>query len=349
MTKKILFFFFTFFLSYLLFSSCSDHTLKESTFCKSLKPVGRILEDSEWTNWDMAPIYDEEGKVHLFIGRWQKNASWLKSAQIVHALADDPGGPYTILDTVFHCDTISFYNPQINKIGDTYVLVYAYKISSAPNLQQMVGLATSFSLYGPWKMSEYNPAIGPSFKPGSANCLHASNPTFFRDPSEKYRIYYKSISDVPDNPHLRTVSLAISENIEGPYINHPDNPLISYVEYGIDIEDPYAFFYKGIYYMILEDRRGVIDLLEGREIKLDEIKDGGWRPGLIYKSDDGISWGRPEIGYNTNAFYFDEPVKRFERPHILWKNGKPDYLFLALEDGKYGLGTGAVLKIDEWE
>jgi len=348
MKRKYFIPFFPILISFLLFPLCSDESISESSFCKSLQPVGRILEDPEWTNWDMAPIYDDSGKVHLFVGRWQKNSSWLKSAQIVHLIADKPEGPYTFLDTVFQNDTISFYNPQINKIDNIYVLVFAYKLSSSPNLQQMIGLATSASLYGPWKISEHNPVIGPSFIPGSANCLHASNPTFLRDAAGKYRIYYKSISDMPDNPYLRTVSLAVSENIQGPYSNYNNNPLISYADHGLDVEDPYAFYYKGKYYLILEDRRGVIDLLEGKEIKLDQIKDGGWRPGLLYNSDDGITWNKPEIGYKTNSYYFNEPISRFERPHILWKNEQPDYLFLALENGKFGLGTGAVLKINNW-
>jgi hypothetical protein len=34
----------------------------------------------------------------------------------------------------------------------------------------------------------------------------------------------------------------------------------------------------------------------------------------------GISWGRPEVGDQSNSFYFQEDTQRFERPHILGKN-----------------------------
>ena len=40
-------------------------------------------------------------------------------------------------------------------------------------------------------------------------------------------------------------------------VRHPDNPVISYAEAGLDVEDPYNFIYKGKYYMMLEDRMDV--------------------------------------------------------------------------------------------
>lgn len=336
--------------SFFLFTAASEKKgeLKISGFCKSLSAGTRILEEPGWTNWDMAPIYDSEGKVHLFVGRWKQGTTWHREAQIDHYIASNPEGPYSFHSTVFQNDSTTFFNPQINFVDGKYVMVFSFKEKETPSINQKIGIATSSSLYGPWKTSDLNPVIGPSFIPGSPNCLHASNPTFVKDKQGRYRIYYKSISDQPDDPYLRTISLAIADRIEGPYINHSSNPLITYVEHGVDVEDPYVFFYKGKYYLILEDRRGVADVLEGKKLNKEEIKDGGWRSGLIYQSGDGIQWGIPEIGYRSNSFYFDEPAARFERPHILWKDGKPVYLFLALDKGKYGLGTGAVLKVKGW-
>lgn len=329
--------------------SCSDKQLKVSDFCKSLEPVGRILDDPEWANWDMAPIYDESGKVHLFVGRWPSDGNWLVNAQIVHAVADNPEGPYVVLDTIFRDDTISFYNPQINQVDGSYVMVYAYKERSLHRMNQKIGLATSNSLDGPWKPSPYNPVLAPSGVPGSFDCMHASNPSFHKDMEGKFRIYYKTASDQPDDPHLRTISLAISDQIEGPYTPHENNPLITYVKHGLDVEDSYNFIYKGKYYMILEDRMDVASTYTDKPADPDTVRLGGWRPGLIYESADGVDWGDPEIAIQTNAFYFNEPVYRFERAHILWKDGKPDYLFMALARNERELGTGAVLNITNWK
>ncbi len=98
--------------------------------------------------------------------------------------------------------------------------------------------------------------------------------------------------------------------------------------------------------MIVEDRMGVRGALEGQPKPTGRIKAGGNRPGLIYTSTDGITWGRPEIGYNTNSHYFDETLSRTERPHILWKDGKPEYLFLANHGSQE---AGFYLKIENWK
>ena len=259
-------------------SACSENQIKVSSFCESLEPVGRILEVPEWTNWDMAPIYDESWKTHLFVGRWPRNGDWLVNAQIVHAVAESPEGPYEVLDTLFQDDTISYYNPQITQVGATYVMVYAYKERSLPRMNQKVGLATSSSLDGPWKPSPHNPVLAPSGKPGSFDCMHASNPSFHQDKEGKFRIYYKTASDQPDDPYLRTISLALSDRIEGPYIPHPDNPLITYVEDGLDVEDPYNFIYDGKYYMILEDRMNVASTYQGIPVDPDTVRLGDGDP-----------------------------------------------------------------------
>jgi len=329
--------------------SCSQKQLKVSSFCESLEAVHRIMEDPQWASWDMAPIYDDEGNPHLFVGRWPSDGNWLVNAQIVHAVAESPEGPYEVLDTLFQDDTISYFNPHISKVDDLYVMVYSYKERSFPGIKQRVGLATSASLDGPWEESPYNPVLAPSNIPGSFNCMHASNPSFIQDLEGKFRIYYKTMSDQPDDPHIRTIALAIAENIQGPYVPHQDNPVISYAEHGLDVEDPYNFVYRGKYYMILEDRMDVASTYAGSPVDPDTVRQGGWRPALIYESEDGVNWGKPEIGIQTNAFYFDEPVLRFERAHILWKDGEPDYLFMALARSKTKLGTGAVLKINNWD
>ena len=51
------------------------------------------------------------------------------------------------------------------------------------------------------------------------------------------------------------------------------------------------------------------------------------------------------IGYNKSDVYFNEEVDRLERPQVLIRDGKPEYLFLAYKGGKYGTSSGAVLKI----
>ena len=169
-------------------SGSTDPKIKESSFCKSLEPGKYILKaEKGWWNWGMAPIYDEEGKLHVFMSTIPNSGRWNTDSKIVHFAADSPKGPYVFVDTTFSCDTATYHNPQISKVDDTYVLVYLWKGNSSEGLHQCIGIATAKSLNGPWKESPNNPIIRPSNVPGSPNARHASNPTFLVDEDGKFR------------------------------------------------------------------------------------------------------------------------------------------------------------------
>jgi hypothetical protein len=318
--------------------------IEESAFCKSLVPGTYILPAKEgcW-NWGMAPIYDEQGKLHIFnssipykgedgMGYWQSQSI------INHYVADSVAGPYELVGTAFSSDKRTYHNPQISKVGETYVLVFLWKSVEKGSLQS-IGMATAKSLYGPWTENPNNPIIRPI--PGTPNAAHASNPTFLVDGEGKFRIYYKSMSK---GSKFREISMAIADQIDGPYVDCSDNPLISFKDLNRDIEDPYAFFYKDTYYLIVEDRMDVGGALSGDAAP--QTKLGGFRPGLLFTSKDGIHWNRPELSYHTDAHYFGTELSRSERPHILWKDGAPEYLFLA-NHGSHE--AGYYLKIEGWE
>ncbi|WP_372845621.1 glycoside hydrolase family protein [Pontiella sp.] len=324
--------------------------IEVSAFCQAQVPGKYILEAEagSWT-WGMAPIYDEAGRLHIFNSVIPKDGSWIRNSKIVHWVADGLEGPYTLLGNVFASDDASYHNPQISKVGDTYVLVFLLNRYNDENgSMQEVGLATAKSLDGPWTESPLNPVIPASGTLNGANIIHASNPTFVTTPEGKYRIYYKVMTDKnPAKKGFREIAFAESSKIEGPYVNFEGNPVISYQDKQLDIEDPYAFYYKGRYYMIVEDRRGVKDMLEGKPMPEGKIKNGGYRPGLIYQSKDGIDWGIPKVGYLTNELYFGDTLARSERPSILWKDGRPECLFLACHDDKPS--AGYYVKIVNWE
>ncbi|MGE9270614.1 MAG: glycoside hydrolase family protein [Verrucomicrobiales bacterium] len=321
----------------------TEKPVRESTFTRSLSAGKFVLPAKDgWWNWGMAPIYDDHGKLHIFnsaipfkgehgMGYWQSKSV------INHYTADSVEGPYEWERTVFSSDEQTYHNPQISKAGDTYVLVFLMKSVEKGSLQS-IGMATAKSLDGPWTENPDNPIIRPT--PGTPNAAHASNPTFLVDREGKYRIYYKSMAE---GSKFREISLAVAEEIEGPYLDHPGNPLISYKEEERDIEDPYAFFYQDHYYMIVEDRMDVAGWLNGDSKA--PVKPGGLRPGLLYTSKDGLDWGLPELSYQTDAHYFDRELSRSERPHLLWKNGKPEYLFLANHGSRE---AGYYLKIEGW-
>lgn len=338
--------FFVLAILFFIVSCKKEISIQESSFRKSHVPGDYILEASEnWWHWCMAPIYDSSEKLHVFMSAIPNSGSWIKDSKIVHYTATSPKGPYTFVDTTFASNTHSYHNPQVTQVNDTYVLVYLLKNRNTPGINQEIGIATSKSLNGPWKESPHNPIIKASGKQrDGVNIVHASNPTFIQDKEGKFRIYYKSITDEYGSKRYREISLAMSDHVEGPYINYKENPLITYADKKLDVEDCYAFYYKDMYYMLVEDRKGVKDMLEGN-LKAPG-RPGGWRSGLLYKSNDGINWGLPELGYKTNEAYFGDKLGRTERPHILWKNGEPEYLFLACHDEDPS--AGFFVKIEGW-
>lgn len=340
---KFKFFFVAALLSAGLFTSASATAIEASAFVKSLIPGPFILPSDEdsWT-WGMAPIYDEAGRVHVFNSVIPNDGTWVEDSKIVHWVADQAEGPYSLLGDVFASDEAGYHNPQVSKVGDTYVMVFLLnRHSDANGSKQEVGIATAKSLMGPWTESPHNPILTAN----ESNGQHASNPTFVAAPDGSFRIYYKTMTKAAKKSQvLREISMASSAKIEGPYAVYEHNPVLSYVDQGIDIEDPYAFYYKGRYYMILEDRQNVKGMLEGTHEG--KARPGGFRPGLIYQSEDGIDWGIPEVGYQTNEFYYGHELARSERPGILWKDGEPEYLFLACHDDDPT--AGYILKIDGW-
>ncbi|WP_305767540.1 hypothetical protein [Candidatus Epulonipiscium viviparus] len=60
----------------------------ESEFCKSLTEITRILETPLYRVWGCAPIYGEDGHVHVFYSRWvhkyAKPVGWVVSCEIAH-------------------------------------------------------------------------------------------------------------------------------------------------------------------------------------------------------------------------------------------------------------------------
>jgi hypothetical protein len=324
--------------------------LEVSSFCKAQVPGTYILpaEEGSWT-WGMAPIYDEDGKLHVFNSIIPKNGSWIKNSKISHWVADGIDGPYTLVGDVFSSDHSTYHNPQVSKVGDTYVLVFLMNhYKDEDGSKQEVGLATAKSLDGPWTESALNPVIPASGILHGANINHASNPSFVATPDGKFRIYYKVMTDkYPVKKGFREIAFAVSDQIEGPYVNYEGNPVISYADQQLDIEDPYAFYYNGMYYMITEDRLGVADMLDGVPPSAEKGRPGGFRPGLIYQSKDGIHWDKPKVGYQTNEIYFGDKLARSERPSILWKDGKPECLFLACHDEDPT--AGYFVRIQNWE
>ena len=331
-----------------------------SDFEKHLKPVGRILELADYNVWGCSPIWGDDGKVHVFYSRWPneaKHQGWITCCEIAHAVADTPEGPFETVDVAVAprggdwWDGKTCHNPTIHKVGDKYVLFYM-GTSDGTVYTKRVGMATSDSLYGPWKRVD-KPLIEPDTDPDAWNSVCTTNPAFVQHPNGELWLYYKSwratdwekdlagglrvaTSDVGRHTN-RQYGLAKAMKLEGPWEKVGDGPIIdlSHLGENAQSEDAYIWIEDGKFKMIMRDM-------------------GFWNHeyGLYFESEDGQNWSEPQIGFWNSHRYFDEAPNgldregRFERPQLLMRDGKPEYIFVAFRGGKYNTSSGAVLKIN---
>lgn len=322
-----------------------------SDFSKKLKPVGRILEDPEYNVWCCSPIYDEQGRVHVFYAKWLNeydHLGWVAASEVGHAVADSPEGPYTDMGTVLKgergdsWDSWSIHNPTVYKVDDKYVMLYMGSDGSgldvtldeimkmdaeeyAPYFLKLVqtkrvGMAIADSLDGPWERVGDKPIVGVGER-GSWDDMVTSNPAFVQHEDGRFWLYYKGwdYASLPYNGN-RKYGIAMAESVTGPYTKFEANPVVDYspIDKLVQCEDAYVWHEDGEYHMILRDMG-----FYNHEY------------GLIIHSKDGIEWSEPEIAYKDAPAYFDEAMPgldregRFERPQLLMKDGKPDYLFCA--------------------
>ncbi|WP_203558216.1 hypothetical protein [Bacteroides sp. 214] len=320
-----------------------------SAFSSKLQPMGRILETPDYYVWCCAPIYDEEGKVHVFYSRWLAKygmGGWISQCEIAHAVAETPEGPYTFVGTVLapregFFDATTCHNPHIQKVGDTYYLFYMGNSDKSVHSKR-IGLAKSASLYGPWERSE-QPVLEVGETGAWDDCC-TTNPAFIAHPNGQAWLYYKSWNSAEYKNQSgairanRKYGLAIADEINGVYSRYEGNPVVDFSVHGDNkqVEDAYVYIEDGKFKMLMRDM-GYFD----HEV------------GLIFESEDGLHWSDPKIAWFGAEAYLKEPPApkhlkrygRFERPQLLMKEGKPAYLFNAMQGGAYGTASGFVFKI----
>lgn len=322
-----------------------------SDFSKRLKPLGRILELEGYYVWGTSPIIAPDGRIHVFFSRWDSKkgmGGWINSSEIAHAVADSPEGSYYDIETILaprgegYFDGTTCHNPHIQFVDGKYCLFYIGNSNRKTNTKR-IAVAFSDSLDGPWIRPE-KPLLEVGTD-GSWDDHCTSNPAFLKHPSGEYWLYYKSWNndeyENPVNPLIRgnrKYGLAISKKLEGPYMKYEKNPILDFSKFGENrqLEDGYVFIENGKFYMIARDM-GRFD----HEV------------GIIIESVDGVNWSEPKISYFGFSKYQNQPEApahlkkygRFERPQLLMEDGRPKYLFVATQGGKYETSSAFVFEI----
>ena len=292
-----------------------------------LKPLGRILnlKAKGWTVWDCAPILGPDGRVHVFASRWhdhdRPDAAWFVCSQIIHAVADQPAGPYTVVDVVIDAngnheswDASGVINAKIVPVEGRFALMYTGTHSKRHDMQT-VGMRVADSLDGPWQRVTSGPLIAPESDRGGFDGYLCNNPTLVRSPDGSFHIYYKGrpVTGEQDGKlqgGAMTIGVATAKRLEGPYHKHPGNPVVA-IE-GESVEDPFVW-HDGSRFNMIVSRLGHCD-----------------PAGYLLTSDDGLEWSTPRPAY-PSAESFLGRAQRLEEPNLLFDaDGRPTHLFNVL-------------------
>ncbi|MDA3874808.1 MAG: glycoside hydrolase family protein [Kiritimatiellae bacterium] len=312
-----------------------------SPFYGRLTERGRILDlNAEgYIVWSCSPIRDDAGNVHVFFTRVPVGSDgWFKNfrlkAEIVHAVADHPEGPYEVQEVVLKgrgegCwDAFGVVNPRIYRVDGQYALLYtAYEIPRPrETIREHIGLLLSDDLKTWRRGNEGKPILSPSSNPEDWDSQLINNASLVKEPDTgNYRLYYRGVKNLTTNPR-DSIGVAMARSIEGPWVKYERNPVISPdvlrspdVDKYRGLEDPCVWYEDGTFRML--------------------TKDMGYfkNPSSLYiESEDGLDWGPPVRGYKT----------RDDSPQILFDaEGKPEYLFVNRHRTKPL--TGFVFKIDQ--
>ena len=317
----------------------SGNLFAQIPFADQFKFIGIAISDPGYHVWCTSPVWGDDGKVHLFASRWPKqynvDPGWRSHSEVAHYVGDSPKGPFTFSDVALKgtgqgtWDKFGIHNPQIQKVGDQYILMYIANDNpdQPPHPgNQRIGMATSKSPYGPWtKANGGKPILAPPVNPEYWNYKAKNgvvNPALLVYKGAYY-LYFKSAN--------AKMGLAISESLGGPYVQLP----FSVTENDKTIEDGYAFVFEGDICLLTTDNHGT-------------LKKGG---GLLWRSKDGIHFDKYEAGFNlVNEYpganiqnpvwyYGDKTRIKFERPQLLLKDGKVQYLYVASGCNIYGGGS----------
>jgi len=302
-----------------------------SEMALQMKYLGTVMSDPDYFYWCVSPIEGSDGKTHLFVSRWKRTDNgmndWKLTCELAHCVGDNPEGPFIFSDVaISNADMVNGqfapHNVRIRNIDGKYCLIY---ITQGGPLQkaQKVCLATSDSLYGPWEQQGEN-KDGIVVKPDTTgngwtvnSLLGTDNPDIIKI-GDEYIIYFKAGLDFGSTRY----GYAVSRTLEAGYVKstHPITDNDSY------IEDAAVFEMNGKIYLLTTDNFGGNSGIRGA--------------GILWESDDGrlFKAANAKIGFGLMTDYMTVPPdatspyigeRKFERPAVLLRDGKPAFFYAA--------------------
>ncbi|WP_438347616.1 glycoside hydrolase family protein [Paenibacillus sp. FA6] len=310
---------------------------------------GGFAMEGYWI-WCGSVVQGEDGRFHMFASRWPKHLpmhpGWLVQSEVVRAESDTPQGPYVFQEVVLpargaeYWDGRATHNPHIVRYNNTYLLYYMgtthpfEDVNPGEGLDlddpkvivarsnKRIGLATANSVNGPWTRLD-EPILG--VRPGKFDSYLTSNPAPIVHEDGSVLLIYKARQYEGNHFSDMALGVAWANHFDGPYRPLSDEPIFPPSD--IHLEDPFIWKTDCGYEMIAKDMDGYVC----------NEKHGG----IHASSEDGLHWriaDNPKA-YSRNVTWDDGTVTQmgnFERPFLLFQEGRPTHLFAATADGEGG-------------
>lgn len=309
-------------------------------FHHRLTALGPILDlgDQGYVVWSCSPIRDEAGTIHVFFTRVPEGTDgWFKhfrtDAQIVHATAEKPEGPYTVHEVVHSgrgegfWDAYGIVNPRIYRVGGQYALFYtAYEVPwPLKDMREHIGLLISDDLVHWEPGNNGEPIVSPAVDADAWDSQVVNNAALVQHPKTgELLLYYRGLKDL-EAPQ-DSIGMASAPSLKGPWQKSDRNPLIVPTDYPA----PHGGHFRGFEDPCVWVEDGQFRML---------VKDLGYFPnpaGVYFESSDGVSWGEAIRGYD----YPDDS------PQLLFNEaGKLTHLFVNRHMEKPY--TGYVYRVDD--
>jgi hypothetical protein len=343
------------FLTSLVSTSAADEFL----LSRWVQPVPRhsVLAEPGYYVWG-GSVIEDGGQYHMFYERWPTNTyafgdGWLFNAEIAHAVADNPGGPFTPTGVVIgkraNDPTMAYWdsqvqeNPHIRRFGNRFYLYYMASVDPGTNAwpgisqrnriqrNQRIGVIVADSIQA---LLEGNfvrpdaPIISPVYStnaatdrvtnpPDYAGNRIVNNQTVVQRPDGKYQLIYKS--NWPQSPGYGH-GFALADDPAGPFTLIP-GPVFS--DQAREDENDWYDEAAGKYFLLIKNFTGPATE------QLQSIDSTNW-------TSQGIQFGTI-VRWEDGS---DQVFSALERAHFLRDtNGVPIMLYLAAQQP---LGGGAV-------
>ena len=304
--------------------------------------------------WGSQVVQGDDGLFHMVASVYPGNLdfykTWLLQAQIVHATAPTPSGPFALRGVALGYGAEgawdrSVMNPKLLRAPDgTWLLFYTGDgypgpwptpqdpepvDERIPQASQRVGLATAASPAGPF-LRTGAPVLEPRAAQWDARIT--TNPAVTLMANGTLLLIYKASNPAGANTTQTQVCFGVASapDWKSPFVRARDDPILPCPKNSFLAEDPCVFYTPatGFYHLIFKDFSG-------------SITHAGYS-GAHAISADGVNWAytAPALAYTTTHVWSDGRIrtqKQQERPQVLLgADGAPLGVYYATNTGLDG-------------